>query len=268
MENFALNHFGKVVHDYCGLNFLNNLSSLKAKTAKRLAELNIKSYWNYIRYLEENPLEWERLIELLTINETYFFREEKQLFVFQNKILPQLKEENSSEPLKIWSAGCSTGEEPYSLAMMIMDSKLFGPNEVKILGTDIDKRTILTAEKGIYNKNSLSFRRIPKSWLQNYFYETPDSYKISDDVKKFVTFDYLNLVGNIGQSIGEEYDIIFCRNVLIYFDEETLKKVITSFYHSLKKGGYLFLGHAETITHLNIGFKTINTDGTFYYRKV
>lgn len=264
MENLALNHLGKIIHDYCGLNYLNNLSSLEVKISKRLADLNMKSYWSYIHFLENHPSEWEHLIELLTINETYFFREEKQLFVFQN----MLKTKKTTMPVKIWSAGCSTGEEPYSLAMMILDTKLYGPNEIKIIGTDINQRAILTAKNGVYNKNSLSFRRIPENWLEKYFHETTTAYEITEPVKKFVTFHQLNLVGEIEKRIMEEYDIIFCRNVLIYFDEETIKNVVTSFYHALKKGGYLFLGHAETITHFDIGFETMNTDGTFYYRKV
>lgn len=267
MENLALNQLGQLVYDYFGLNYLNNLSSLEMKMLKRLNELNINSLWSYIRYLEENQSEWEHLIELLTINETYFYREDKQLLVYQNTILPLLKASSSNRPVKIWSAACSTGEEPYSLAIMTIDSGLYGPSEIEIIGTDINKRVLRIAENGTYGKKSLSFRRIPQHWLQTYFHETSTNYEITDVVKEMISFDYLNLLDETKNNRKEEYDVIFCRNVLIYFDEETIKKVVTAFYHALKKGGYLFLGHAETITKLDTGFETINMNGTFYYRK-
>lgn len=264
MEELALNQLAKIVYDYCGLNYLNNLSSLKMKICKHLQELNIQSVWGYIRFLEENPSEWEYFIELLTVNETYFYREDKQLYVFQNKILQELI--SSNRPVKIWSAGCSTGEEPYSLAMLTVDSNI-EENKIQIIGTDINQRVLRVAKSGIYSKNSLSFRRIPPHWLQTYFHETSTDYEVKDHIKNMVSFHYLNLLDEVANGKNEEFDVIFCRNVLIYFDQETIKKVVTAFYHALKKGGYLFLGHAETISQLDIGFETINTNGTFYYIK-
>jgi len=266
MDNLALNYLGKVVYDYCGLNYLNNISSLKMKVSKRLEQLNMPSFWNYIRFLEDHPSEWDHLIEKLTINETYFFREDKQLYVYQQKVLPQLVSK-AQKPIKVWSAGCSTGEEPYSLAMMTMDSGLYVPGDVQIIGSDINKKVLSIAEKGIYNKTSLAFRRIPAQWLGKYFDETEQAYQIKDEVKKMVSFHYVNLLEEIEYGRNEEVDVIFCRNVLIYFDEETIEKVVKSFYRALKKGGYLFLGHAETISTLKIGFETLNANGTFYYRK-
>ena len=267
MENIALNQLGKLVYDYCGLNYLNNLSSLEMKISRRLSELNMNNVWSYIHYLEEEEAEWEHLVELLTINETYFFREDKQLAVFQHTILPQLKALSTAQPVKIWSAACSTGEEPYSLAMTAMDSGICQTDEVEIIGTDINKRVLRIAKNGTYSKKSLSFRRIPQNWLQQYFSDTATDYKIIEPIQNMVSFDYLNLLDATAEWKKEEYDVIFCRNVLIYFDEETIKKVVSTFYDALKKGGYLFLGHAETISKLDIGFETIYTDGTFYYRK-
>ena len=267
MENLIQNQLGQLVYDYCGLNYLKNLPSLEMKTQRRLKELNIDSLKDYIRYLEENPLEWDLLIEVLTINETYFYREDKQLSIYKEIILPQLMECSSNRPIKIWSAACSTGEEPYSLAIMTAESGKYTSNDVKIIGTDINKKVLEIAKDASYNKRSLSFRRIPERWLQTYFNETSISYDVKDSIKEMVHFNYLNLLDAAENNRYEEYDVIFCRNVLIYFDEETVKKVVTAFYHALKKGGYLFLGHAETISKFNIGFETINTNGTFYYRK-
>lgn len=266
MEYLALNQLGKEVYDYCGLNYLNNLSSLELKISKRLTQLNLQSLWSYIRVLEEDKSEWDHLIQLLTINETYFYREDKQLLVYQNTILPRLKDSNANK-IKVWSAGCSTGEEPYSLAILTKESNVNESKRVEIVGTDIDKKVLNIAKHGVYNKNSLSFRRIPQNWLQKYFVETETDYVLKDDIKEMVSFRYLNLLDEKENCEKEVYDIIFCRNVLIYFDEETIKKVVTTFYKALKKGGYLFLGHAETISKFDIGFETINEDGTFYYRK-
>ena len=267
MENLTLNQLGQLVYDYCGLNYLSNLSSLEMKTQRRLKELHINSLRNYIRYLEENPIEWDHLIEVLTINETYFYREDKQLSIYKEVILPQLMESSSDKPVQIWSAACSTGEEPYSLAIMTAESSKYTSYDVNIVGTDINKKVLGIARKASYSKRSLSFRRIPERWLQEYFDETPLCYEVKESIKEMVNFNYLNLLDSTKNNKYEEYDVIFCRNVLIYFDEETVKKVVTAFYHALKKGGYLFLGHAETISKINIGFETINSNGTFYYRK-
>ncbi|UGB30214.1 CheR family methyltransferase [Metabacillus sp. B2-18] len=267
MENFALKQLAQLVYEYCGLNYLNNISSLEAKISKRLEQLSV-TLWSYMRLLEENPKEWDILVELLTINETYFYREDKQLHVFQNKVIPILKKERALEqPIKIWSAACSTGEEPYSLVMMLNDLDVTLEDKVTITATDINKKVLQTATNGIYHKKSLSFRRIPQKWLDTYFEETENHYSVKKDIQDTITFKYLNLLDEENMRNEGLYDVIFCRNVLIYFDAETVKKVATSFYHSLKKGGYLFLGHAENISTMGIGFETISTDGTFYYRK-
>ncbi|WP_246945136.1 CheR family methyltransferase [Bacillus pinisoli] len=265
MENIALTQLGQLVYNYCGLNYLSNLPSLEAKVSKRLQELNV-TLWSYIKILEESAEEWDVLMVLLTINETYFYREDKQLSVFQHTVLPSLNKKHV-KPIKIWSAACSTGEEPYSLAMSVLDSGIYSSDEVQIIGTDINKKVLNTAKGGTYNKRSLSFRRIPERWLTSYFYDNPNDYQIKGEAKEMVSFKYLNLLDDRSMRSESGYDVIFCRNVLIYFDAETIKKVATYFYHSLKKDGLLFLGHAENISNMGIGFETISTDGTFYYRK-
>ncbi|MDZ5474109.1 protein-glutamate O-methyltransferase CheR [Bacillus sp. 31A1R] len=257
MDNISLKQLSQIVYYYCGLNYVNNLSSLEVKISKRLQDLNL-SIWEYIRLLEESKSEWDQLVELLTINETYFYREEKQLTVLRDYILPQ-----HHQPLKIWSAACSTGEEPYSLAIVLSQSDVKG----QVTGTDINKRVLEAASNGVYNKRSLSFRRIPPQWLSTYFDESENEYSVKESIKELVEFKYLNLLDEKSMQNQQNYDVIFCRNVLIYFDAETVEKVVRYFYHSLKKGGYLFLGHAENISNLNIGFETLNTQGTFYYRK-
>lgn len=265
MENLGLMQFGQLVYNYCGLNYLKNLSSLDTKMKKRLKQLNLINYWEYIGFIEKNKNEWVQIIELLTINETYFYREDKQLTVLQNKIAPQLLR-NSDTPLTIWSAGCSTGDEPYSIAILLHD-QIKMRNKIHILGTDINQRVLEVAKNGAYNKNSLSFRRIPETWISTYFNETDSQYIVKEIIRQNVTFDTINLFNVDQLQLHEKFDVIFCRNVLIYFDEQTIKKIVTAFYKALKPGGFLFLGHSETITKLDVGFQTINLDGTFYYQK-
>jgi len=258
VENLSLKQLSQLVYDYCGLNYTNNLSSLENKITRRLQDLNL-SIWEYIRLLEGSKSEWDPLVELLTINETYFYREEKQLAVLKDYILPNW----SGNSFKIWSAACSTGEEPYSLAIVLSQLGVKG----QVIGTDINKRVLKVASNGVYNKRSLSFRRIPQQWLSTYFDDHENEYRVIEEIKELVDFKYLNLLEEQGMKGQQDYDVIFCRNVLIYFDTETIEKVVRHFYHSLKKGGYLFLGHAENISNLNIGFETVSTQGTFYYRK-
>lgn len=265
MDNLALRHLSQLVYDYCGLNYTTNLPSLELKINKRLKELSMSSWWSYIRYLEDHEVEWDILVELLTINETYFYREEKQLMIYQREILPSLAAKE--DHIRIWSAGCSTGEEPYSLAILTLEAETGHFANVKIDATDINKKVLEIAKAGVYSKKSLAFRKTPKEWLVRRFHESPNTYSIRDEIKAMVNFCHLNLLDkNLGVE-QEKYDVIFCRNVLIYFDEATIKKVVTLFYQALKKGGYLFLGHAETITKFDIGFETMNSNGTFYYRK-
>ncbi|OCA81953.1 CheR family methyltransferase [Pseudobacillus wudalianchiensis] len=267
MESFALKQLTQMVYEYCGLNYQTNSASLETKIAGRLQQLHV-SVWEYIRLLEQSTAEWDVLVELLTINETYFYREDKQLAVYQNEVLPELIAQNPDRTLQVWSAACSSGEEPYSLAITTIDSGLCPPQKVAIKGTDINKKVLQAAASGIYNKQSLSFRRIPDRWLKHYFIEQPDAFRVIEPVKSMVAFEQLNLLDSFKMgNLRQQYDVIFCRNVLIYFDSETIKKVASYFYQALKGGGYLFLGHAENISTMGIGFQTMSKNGTFYYRK-
>jgi len=263
MEDMALKHLAKLVYEYCGLNYLQNHSLLESKILKRTKELGM-SIWQYVRHIENHPQEWDIVIELLTINETFFFREENQLEVFQTIILPQLAGKNQ---IRIWSAACSTGEEPYTLAILVAESGCVPLHSVEILATDINKKALQAAKQGWYAKHSLSFRRMPEHFLAKYFVERDEGYQVIDLIRNSVQFRCLNLLnGDEIEKLGE-FDVIFCRNVLIYFDRTAIQKVVASFYDRLVPGGSLFLGHAESITGMGTGFKPIHTEQSFYYRK-
>jgi len=266
MDTFGLIQLAELIYEYCGIDFFRNLSSLEAKISGRLKELGL-SCWEYGGYLRVEPQEWDTLIELITVNETYFFREENLLEEFQKVILPQYKDRTPSYPLRIWCAACSSGEEPYTLAILTKEAGLFEDGAIEIIASDINKKVLQKAKRGIYNKKSFSFRTMPEEILHKYFISFEEEYKVRDSIREMVDFRCLNLLDeHIVQKIGT-VDIIFCRNVLIYFDKKAIHKVVRSLYDALKTGGYLLLGHAETITGMDTGFETIYAPSAFYYRK-
>lgn len=262
--NFAI--LANMIYDYCGIDYRKDPMILRNKLTLKLKELGL-SIWEYCGYLRMEPNEWDKLIELITVNETYFFREENLLKEFQKSVLPEFKYRTPDNPLIIWSAACSTGEEPYTIGMLVEDSNLFKPGAVKIIGTDINKKVLSKAMKGIYKKKSLSFRRMPEDAYDKFFIELEENYKVKDSIRNMIDFRYINLLDNdIIHKIGK-VDIIFCRNVLIYFDVNVIRKIVDVFYEILNPGGYLFLGHAETITSLQTEFETVVTPSVYYYRK-
>lgn len=262
----GLVRLSQIIYDYCGLSYTDRLPNLEQKISKRVSELGF-SYQQYVDYVKRSHLEWDVIVELLTINETYFYREENQLIECCSIVLPQMKESIRDRPLRIWSAACSTGEEPFTLAMMIQETGKFLPGTVEIIATDINKKVLQKAEKGWYHRGSFAFRRIPEKLLKKYFLEENAGYQINPSIRKMVQFKQLNLLNNVQLAQVGKVDIIFCRNVLIYFDQMTTKQLIRSLYQNLTPGGYLFLGHAESITDMNLGFKKVDSDKTFYYRK-
>ncbi|MEH7438392.1 protein-glutamate O-methyltransferase CheR [Neobacillus drentensis] len=266
MHESGLTKLSQVIYDYCGLRFNDRLPILRDKISKRVMELGL-DYDEYYDFLTASPMEWDVLIELLTINETYFYREEHQLTECCSTILPMLRGGTRNRPLRIWSAACSSGEEPYTIAMLIQETGQYLPGSIEIIATDINKKVLQKAEKGWYHNNSFAFRRIPETLLKKYFVEENDGYQIKESIKKMVTFNYLNLLNEEDMAEIGEVDIIFCRNVLIYFDQDNTKRVIRSFNKNLALGGYLFLGHAESITDTNLGFQKLRSEKSFYYRK-
>ncbi|WP_057979700.1 CheR family methyltransferase [Caloramator mitchellensis] len=266
MKTFGLKDLAEKIYRRSGIDYNNSLSNLESKIANRLEELGL-SCWEYCGYLEIEPEEWNVLFELITINETYFFREENLLKEFKEVVLPIYSNRTPQNPLRIWSAACSTGEEPYTLGMLIEDCGLFEEGAVHIIASDINKKVLRKAENGIYSKKSLSFRRMPDDAYEKFFDDLGEDYKVKDSIMNMVQFRNINLMDeSIIRDLGK-FDIIFCRNVLIYFDTLAIKSIIQSFYNALDNRGYLFLGHAETINGINDNFKTIYTPSVFYYVK-
>lgn len=266
MDTITYQQLAELIYNYCGIDYRKNLSSLESKIMGRLNELEL-SCWGYTGYLRMEPKEWDTLIELITVNETFFYREENLLEEFQKVLLPQYGNCSRSNPLRIWSCACSTGEEPYTIAMLIADTGLFQEGSVQIIATDINKKVLKKAQEGRYHKKSFSFRKMPFGAFEKFFVDEGEYYCVKEEIRNMVDFRNMNLMDkNIVGKI-EKSDIILCRNVLIYFDLKVIQTIINNFYDILKPNGYLLLGHSETLTFLQHNFKTIDTQHLFYYRK-
>ena len=259
-----------VIKDYCGLYFDDSSRYLIEKRLSRRVKnhhLNdFRDYYRFIRYDKNTEQELSAIMDILTVNETYFFREQNQLKAFSEEILEELKGTNKAgRTLKIWSAGCSTGEEPYTISMLINEKGNFNGWDIEICGSDINQRVLQTARRGIYKKNS--FRTTEPYYIKKYFSEEDGSFQINDDVKKNVNFSYLNLLDPFKTRFLGNMDVIFCRNVLIYFDNASRKRVIENFYNRLVDGGYLLLGHAESLINISTAFHLKHLKNDMVYQK-
>jgi chemotaxis protein methyltransferase CheR len=259
-----------IIKDYCGLYFDDSSRYLIEKRLSRRVKnhhlSDFRDYYRFIRYDKNTEEELSAIMDILTVNETYFFREQHQLKAFSEEVLEELKETNKEKKtLRIWSAGCSTGEEPYTVTMLINEKNNFNGWDIEIYGSDINQRVLQTARKGTYRKNS--FRTTEPYYIRKYFEEEDGGFKIDDRIKKHVNFSYLNLLDPFKMRFLGKMDVIFCRNVLIYFDNASRKRVIENFHERLVAGGYLFLGHAESLMNISTAFNLKHLKNDMVYQK-
>lgn len=261
------------IHEKSGMYFADNKKYLiKNRLTKRLAALgmkNFKDYFYHVKY-DTTQKEFNELMNLVTTNETSFFRNEPQLLSFSDEVLPLLIDEKEKEgrhkTLRIWSAGCSTGEEPYTLAVMILEKlkSRIGWN-VEIIANDISEQVLHTARLGEYS--GLTLRNIRPDMLSRYFTKEGDSFRVNKEVKALVKFAQMNLNDQKKFSINRDVDIIFCRNVMIYFSDEVRRGIIRGFYNSLRPGGYFYIGHSETLHGVSKAFKLVYFKNALVYQK-
>ncbi len=245
---------------------------LEDKLSKRLAEAKVSTFDEYYYLLKYGPTRREELAKLfdqVTINETSFFRNMHQLQAFEKEIIPDLikKSNPGDHKLRIWSAGCSSGQEPYTLAMILSElshQKAF-KFDVEIIANDISGAVILAAQKGEFKDYYL--RNAPNYYKSKYFTKRGDDYIISDPIKRMVKFGIINLLDEASVKLIRNMDVIFCRNVLIYFENEAKKKVVDTFYDALKPGGYLFIGHSESLHNISRAFKLMLFPSAIVYKK-
>lgn len=262
-----------LIHSHCGLHFADDSQYLlESRLAQRVQQLGLKSfrdYYYYLRFHRSREAELEHCTDLLTTNETYFFREQAQLRAFSDEILDRLRKDKGlkgDRSIRIWSAGCSSGEEPYTIAMLAMERELVPAWRVEIIGTDISQRVLHLARQGIYGPNA--FRVIEQRYIEKYFEPVgAGAFRIKESVRRLVSFGHLNLIDRRRIALLPPMDIIFCRNVIIYFDQKTKTDVVDTFYEKLVPGGYLLLGHSESLLNMATGFSLESLRNDLVYRK-
>jgi chemotaxis protein methyltransferase CheR len=261
-------------------------SFLQDRLQRRLKECQLDSFYSYYRLLISQPgkQELSRLLENLTVNETSFFRNKAQLDLFQRDVMEDLlrrKQERREYSLRIWSAGCSTGQEPYTLAMQVADALSYyflrnplrfeapvpkplvpAPWRVEILASDLNYSVLRAAQEGFYSEQQML--GVDYGYRLRYFDKVGDRYAVKKNVKELVHFDFHNLKT---EYLPQRNDIIFCRNVMMYFDEAEQKRLVEKFYRCLNPQGYLFVGHAESLLGLTDKFQMVHrNNGTAYQR--
>ena len=263
----------KIIYDRSGIHFQDTKKYvLESRLGRRLQELEFNNYDEYIMFLTVGPYrddEFQEMFNRITINETSFFRNEPQLEVFEKQVLPELLERRAGvKRLRVWSAACSSGEEPYTLAMML--HRTLGVRlsdwRIEILGTDISAKILQTAAKGEYTNYSI--RTTSPLIVERYFKKAGPLFIIDPTIRSMVTFEKHNLKDKMAAKRHGIWDVIFCRNVLIYFDKAMKEQVINTFGEQLAADGTLFIGHSETLRDLNTPFQPLAIPQGFCYSKV
>jgi chemotaxis protein methyltransferase CheR len=261
-----------LIYSYSGLFFSDdNRYLLERRLSSRLAHRQLSTfheYYYYLKYDVSRDQELSDIMDLLTTNETYFFRESFQLKAFTDEIIPELLKEKAKhceKTIRIWSAGCSTGEEPYTIAMLLLDKPELAGWKIEIIGTDISQRVLHHARKGVYGHSS--FRVTEPHYKSRYFIDQDGGFRVGDRIREFVTFSRLNLYDSSKYLFLGKMDIIFCRNVIIYFDMPAKKRVIENFYNTLNPGGFLLLGHSESLMNITTAFRLRHFKNDMVYEK-
>lgn len=249
--------FGEFVgymREHYGIDLGKKRLLIEARLFSVLAEKKIGSFTEYFSLIRGNPAERNVMLDRLTTNHTYFMREPRHFEFLRERILPEITKKHPDKCLRIWSAGCSTGEEAYT-AVMVM-KEWFGPGadwDYRILATDLSTRVLSAARQGTYPRESL--RSLPRGWEKRYFRRDGEAFRLSDEVKREVIFRRLNLMEPF--PFHHPFDLIFCRNVMIYFNQRTKNELIAKFCDALTPGGYLLIGHSETVQRDTVNLKYI-----------
>jgi len=268
-ENFII--LRDLIKEKCGIWLSESKTNfLKIRLKNRLKVTNmdtIRNYYYYLKYDPNGEKEIEELIDAVTVNETYFFREQDQLNDFIQGVVPELMEQKQGiNPLRIWSSASSTGEEAYTLAMLLLENSFkTRVSKFEILGSDISPSVLRSAREGRYD--DYSTRHIPPLYMLKYFDKINGKYVLKPRAKEMVTFARVNLMDSFSTGRITNMDCVFCRNVLIYFDDKDKARCIENLYRSLNKGGYLLLGHAESLAHVFSPFEVVRINKSVVYKK-
>ncbi len=254
--------FSVLVYEKSGINLHEGKKELvQARLAKRLRKGNFKDFKNYYRFVaeDESGNELVRMLDAISTNQTSFFREKKHFDFLKETVFPSyVVEKRNSRKLRFWSAGCSSGEEPYSLAIWLLE--YFNENlpfDVKILATDISTKVLALAQRGVYTSKRLANMPIlfPGKYFQRGYGSQDGHVRVKQSLRELIEFKRFNLMAPF--PFKEVFNVIFCRNVMIYFDKKTQQALVDKFYESLSHGGYLFVGHSESLTGIRRKFEYV-----------
>ncbi|WP_134499802.1 CheR family methyltransferase [Microvirga pakistanensis] len=241
---------------------------IERRVAERMAASGLRSFSAYFAHLELDSGEVERLINVFTVNETYFYREEHQLQCLSRALLPNIvQHRRPGDLVRIWSVPCSTGEEPYSIAIWLLENwPVVDAYHIEIVGSDIDTQALKEAQAGDYGVRSLS--RLSPDVIERYF-EPPrnEHRKIIQDLRESVKFTAANLIDPASVAAQGRFDIVFCRNVLIYFDDASRLLAVNNLYDSLHPGGYICLGHTESMSRISKRFELRRFEDAIIYQR-
>ncbi|MBN2628377.1 MAG: protein-glutamate O-methyltransferase CheR [Spirochaetales bacterium] len=265
-DNTMFSLYRDYIYEQSGISFSDsNRSILESRLKERLRMHKIETPREYFDMLKKDEGETRSFLDSITTNLTRFFRNQAHYDAFINYVIPDMvdfkKKNGLPQKIILWSAGCSTGEEPYTNAMVLKEHLPPG-FDFTIIASDLSLKSLMKAQMGTYNANNV--RNIPENYLKKYFTAQGENYTIKDEIKKHVRFDYHNLKFDSGQ---RDVDCIFCRNVLIYFDEAAQKNVVDQFWTAMGPHAYLFIGHSESLFGMDTPFKFIKTDWACLYGK-
>lgn len=255
--------YRKLIYDESGIHFsATNRSILESRLRERLREKKLQAPAEYYAILIKDREELKLLLDSVTTNLTRFFRNQAHFDAMEHFVVPELLKLRAAErKLRFWSAGCSTGEEPYTIAMLLKHI-LPALWNFEVTASDISLKSLMVGKEGFYPETRV--QGIPDEYLAKYFEKRPNGFQIKDDIKKTIRFDYHNLKNDSGQ---RGLDVVFCRNVLIYFDEAAQKATIERFWDAMAPKSFLFIGHSESLFGMNTKFEFVKTDWACFYKK-
>lgn len=262
------------IYDKSGIYFADNKKALlENRLTFRLKAYNLTDYDKYYYLLKYDPQaakELRALYDTITTNETSFFRSMPQIEAFRDKALSDVmarRQKAGEKVLRLWSAGCSTGEEAYTLGIMLKEvlKEALAQWDIKIYASDISEKALRSAKLAAYNEFAL--RTVPADIRQKYFTANGGQFTVMDEIKNLVELQYLNFMDAQRVQLMRGFDIIFCRNVLIYFDDAARKRFVSQLYDNLNPGGYLFIGHSESLHNITRAFKLVHFPGALGYKK-
>ncbi len=271
-ETFA--HLREFIYQKTGIYFQDMKKYLlEGRLGKRLRLLNMHSFEEYLRHLRSSAgaaAELQELFNHVTINETYFFRNDAQFEVLEKALIPKILAAKAASPrkkLRIWSSASSSGEEAYTLAMIFLEKikPKYPTVDLEIVGTDINAEVLATARRGVYRQ--FSVRSMPEYYMKKYLKVEGQNYVVSDQLRPYVRFEHCNLYDHAKMRTMRQFDVIYCCNVLIYFNKESKIQIVSDLYDALNPGGYMFIGHSESLHGISSAFTLQSHPHTVVYSK-